>query len=106
MASWMGGDNPIYAMRDSLGLQAKIKEATTLGPAGAKTDLIQKLALSAQPSRDQLFVMRNDGPDRAVAKGKSGFAAFRPADIPRKTEAPPTQVQNVYRETNGFAAVA
>jgi len=42
--------SPITNMRDSFQLQAKIQEAKVLGPAGAKTDMIQKLALTAQPS--------------------------------------------------------
>ncbi len=114
--------SPIYTMRETLNLQAKIQEAKVLGAAGARTDLIQKLALTAQPSRKQLSIMRRDVAERAGAKEKSGIASLRstdtskteaapkkeatPArDLPRAKEAFSVKVENVYRETKGFAAV-
>ena len=114
--------SPIYTMRENLNLQAKIQEAKTLGAAGAKTDLIQKLALTAQPSRKQLSIMRRDVAERAGAKEKSGISSLRSTDaskkeasakkdtspvkeVSRAKETFSVKVENVYRETKGFAAV-
>lgn len=121
MASGTEGSS-IYTMRETLNLQAKIQEAKVLGAAGARTDLIQKLALTAQPSRKQLSIMRRDVAERAGAKEKSGISSVRSTDTSKKEavskkEATPTKdvsrtkeafsvkVENVYRETKGFAAV-
>lgn len=106
MASWMEGNaNPVYRMRDTFDLQAKVKEAKVLGPEGSRTDLIQKLALTTLPTEDQLSVLRKAGAERVSAKDNSGFTAIQPTPAPKK-EAAPVKVENVYRETRGFAAVA
>lgn len=110
MASSMSGNTGIiYGLRDSLDLQTKINEGKTLGPEGAKTDLIQKLAGAALPEfQDKLSALRQSGADRANAKGKPGFIALlTAAPTPRKEAATaPVQFANVYRNTKGFAAVA
>jgi hypothetical protein len=109
MASSMSGNTSvIYGLRDSLNLQAKINEGKTFGPEGAKTDLIQKLALSALPGEDQLSVLRQSGANRANAKDKPGFTALlTAAPTPKKEPATtPVQFANVYRNTKGFGAVA
>lgn len=114
--------SPIYTMRESLDLQAKIQEAKVLGAAGARTTLIQKLALTAQPSRKQLSIMRRDVAERADSKEKSGIASLRLTgasekeaaakktasavkDVSSAKEAFSVKVESVYRETKGFAAV-
>lgn len=98
--------SPIYAMRENLNLQAQIKEAKVLGPAGMRTDLIQKLTVTPPPSREELTTPRKDETKSATANGKYGFISTHIADAPKKKEAAPAVAANVYRETQGFAAVA
>jgi hypothetical protein len=112
VASQTGGSvNPIYAMRESLDLQTKIKEAKVLGYSGAKTDIIQKLTVTPPPSGEELTAPPKYATKGSAANGKYGFVATSPADVPKKKEAAPARAvpvmaANVYRETKGFAAVA
>ncbi|MBF0292358.1 MAG: hypothetical protein HQK86_09390 [Nitrospinae bacterium] len=106
-----GSVSPIYAMRESLNLQSQIKEAKVLGPAGMRTDLIQKLTVTPPPSAEELTAPpppKEDTKSVTAANGKYGFISTRPAEAPKPKETAPAPVvaANVYRETQGFAAVA
>lgn len=103
-----GSVNPIYAMRESLNLQSQIKEAKVLGPAGMRTDLIQKLTVTPPPSGEELTAPPKENTKNVTANGKYGFISTRLAEAPKPKETAPTPLvaANVYRETQGFAAVA
>ncbi|MBI4665972.1 MAG: hypothetical protein HY751_06140 [Nitrospinae bacterium] len=102
----------IYYSRDTLKLQESLKEAKVLGFAGAKTDMIQRLTLTAQPSRNQLTIQKQV--KMGAAKEEAGFgftpatakAAAKTETKPEPKPEPQTRIANVYKATSGFASVA
>ncbi|MBI5814023.1 MAG: hypothetical protein HZB29_00245 [Nitrospinae bacterium] len=129
-------NSPLVQAREEFALQAKVKEAKVLGPEGARTDIIQKLALTAQPSRKQINAAATPAPKKDDGKGISAAApakketklgaaaaktqttktqAAKPQGAkpetksfatPTLTPASQANIANVYSGSDGFKAVA